>query len=70
MKFESYKNKTKKPTEHVLGSELSQVSELQVDVNDGYASCNGQNDDVIAIHFLEKSIKADASYLSFTKRVN
>lgn len=41
-------------TQHVLGAELPQVFKLHVDVDDGRAPGDRQDDDVTAQKFLEK----------------
>lgn len=39
-------------TKNILRSELSQVLELEVNVNNGDAACDGQDDDITAQNLL------------------
>lgn len=40
-------------TQYIFGSKLSQILELEIDVNDGHAACDGQDDYVAAVDFLQ-----------------
>lgn len=39
-------------TQYIFGSQLSQILELEIDVNDGHAACDCQDDYITAVDFL------------------
>ena len=57
-------------TQNVLGSQLPEVLELEVDVDDGDAPRDGQDDDVTAQHLLEGKKNNNNTQRSVGEAVN
>lgn len=42
-------------TQNIFGSQLQQILELEIDVNNGHAASDGQDDKVIAVDVLKEN---------------